>query len=95
MNVSITYKILKKKNKESAYLERGRERERRTHKTWRAEILVSDMGIGPIKLLLLSRLSLDIHSRKTILRSIMMPQRKSYITGRRERKKKTFFEEKI
>lgn len=29
-----------------------------THSTWRDEILVNDMGIGPVRLLLLSRLSL-------------------------------------
>jgi len=35
-----------------------------TYRTWRAVILVSDMGIGPDKLLLLSRLSLDITGEK-------------------------------
>ena len=42
-----------------------REKERHdTHKTCSEVMLVNDIGMGPVKLLLLSRLSLHKHSKK-------------------------------
>jgi len=40
------------------------------HSTCRAVTLVSDMGMGPVRLLLLSRLSLDKHTMKMVLELI-------------------------